>query len=372
MIVEIGRAPPMTNEERTLKDIWEDVLNVAPLEVHDNFFDLGGHSLLAVRVFSEIRKRFDRNLPLITLFRAPTIKRLAQAIAESEPAGPWSPLVELAPHRGAAAAARQPLFIVHGLTGEVANLHALAVRLAAERPVYGIRARGLDGIDPPFERIEDMAACYIGHIRRIQPHGPYWLAGFCFGGLVAFEMARQLSLVGETVAFLGLLDSGFNDRFMTLPGRIRFAAAKQRIHAETICRLSFRDRLAYIGTKVGARFFRSGPEREPLPWTRDFSYLPQTSIPTELRAVIDSAMHAFRNYRPGLYPGKLTYFRPLSRDFRNILDFGAEWRRKAIGGVETVYVPGDHSTMLEAPAAVDVLAERLRRYIGAGCCAVER
>src|ERR1700687_5002597 len=112
----------MTDLERDLQKIWERILDVSPIYPTENFFDLGGHSLLAVRLFLEIRKHTGHRLPLATLFRAPTIKRLAAVISQNDPLATWSPLVPIDP-RGD----REPLFIIHGLTGNVLNLRPLGL-----------------------------------------------------------------------------------------------------------------------------------------------------------------------------------------------------------------------------------------------------
>jgi len=336
--------------EPVLREIWQEVLGVSPIDRGDNFFDLGGHSLLAVRVFAQIRARLGRNLPLVTLFRAPTIGRLAEAVSRSEPAAPWSPLVPIGP---AADAGGAPVFLLHGLTGEIMNLRALALRLAAAHPVYAVRARGLDGGPPPLGRVEDMADYYLDHIRRVRPHGPYRLLGFCFGGLVAYEMARRLSAAGETVSFLALLDSGFHQRLLTPLGRLRYELAKQRIHLESLWRLPAGERLEYLRLRLATRVSGKSAEISYL------AYLPDgVDVPAELRDVTLAAARAFCRYEPGAYSGPLIYVRPEGRDFRNILDFAPEWRRKVAGGVAVVAVPGDHMTMLEPPR-VDALAGRL-------------
>jgi acetoacetyl-CoA synthetase len=349
----------MADLERTLQEIWEDILE-SPVDLYDNFFDLGGHSLLAVRLFAEIRERTGHRLPLVTLFRAPTIKRLAALLAQNGNPTPWSPLVAI-DEAGTGA----PLFIIHGLTGVALNLRALGLRIKSGRPVYAVQARGLDSLDPPVDRIEDMAADYIKHIRRMQPRGPYLLAGYCFGGLVAFEMSQQFAAQGDNVEFLGLLDSFFHERFLTGFDRIRFQVAKQRMHLKTMRQLSNREKLAYMTSKLGAHLARVNSPATRIPY---IDYLPDApDVPADMRAVTAAAEQAYYRYEPKVRAGSLTYFHPVIRDFANILDFASPWRRKAGGGIETVCVPGDHFTMLEAPA-VDILAERIReRLTRIGC-----
>jgi acetoacetyl-CoA synthetase len=341
----------MTEVECTLQTIWEDILQ-SPVGLRDNFFDLGGHSLLAVRLFAEIRARTGHRLPLMTLFRAPTIKQLAAVLSESGPAAPWSPLVAI--DEGGTGA---PLFIIHGLTGIALNLRLLGRRIKSGRPVYALQARGLDSFDPPTNRIEDMAADYIVHIRRLQPRGPYLLAGFCFGGLVAFEMSRQLASEGDRVEFLGLLDSFFHDRFLTPIGRVRLQIAKQRMHLRTMSPMGARQKLAYLTAKITARFNYVVTR---IPYIASLPDAPD--VPADMRAVTAAAEQAFDRYEPQAGMTKITYFHPAIRDFANLLDFASEWRRKAGAGIETVAVPGDHFTMLEAPA-VDVMAEKIRERL---------
>jgi amino acid adenylation domain-containing protein len=356
--------------ESLLQDIWQRALNISPIGVTDDFFDLGGHSLLAGQIFSEIRRRLGRTLPLVALIRAPTIEQLAEALSRDEPLeAAGSPLVPVRRHASDAT----PIFLIHGLTGEVMNLHPLALRLAADFPVYAVQARSVDDAElPPLECVEDMAAFYIENIRRVQPHGPYRLAGFCFGGLVAFEMARKLSDDSETVSFLGLLDSNFHQQYLPPLSRMKYELNKHRIHAETVCRLPLRDGLAYVGDKVRRRLRRSSrpagaADPHPSgPESTDGRNVAGEDAPAEPHAVTAAATRAFLAYKPGKYAGRLTYFRPEQRDLRNIMDFASEWHGRVNGHAETVYVPGDHMTMLEAPA-VEVLAEHMRaRLVGEG------
>jgi amino acid adenylation domain-containing protein len=191
---------PRDELERRLAQIWEDVLNVRPVGVLDNFFDLGGHSLLAVRLMDRVREAFGHKLSLGVLFRQPTVEGLAGTLRQQAVAD--SPLVPIRPQ-----GSLPPLFLMHPAEGNVLCYADLVRHLVADRPVYGLQARGLTGEEPPHTRIEDMAAEYVQLIRGVQAEGPYWLGGWSTGGLVALEVARQIEGQGESVALVALLDT---------------------------------------------------------------------------------------------------------------------------------------------------------------------
>jgi thioesterase domain-containing protein/acyl carrier protein len=180
--------------ELQLTALWEQVLGRGAIGVRDNFFDLGGHSLLALRMFSAIERVFRKRLPLALLFQAPTIERLAEVLRDEGCSVPWRSLVAIQAHGG-----RRPFFVVPGVGGNVLVFARLSKLLGEDQPFYGLQAQGLDGKARPFTRIVDMARHYIGEIRTVQPCGPYRIGGTCTGGLVAYEMAQQLTAEGEEV-----------------------------------------------------------------------------------------------------------------------------------------------------------------------------
>ena len=194
-----GVVEPRTGTERRLREIWRQVLAVDRIGIHDNFFDLGGHSLLAVRLMSLVQEQFGGKLPLSSLFEAPDIAR--QAALLDRGGDVWSPLVCLQPK-----GAKPPLFCVHAVAGDLLAYSALARHLGEARPFYGLQAPGIAGGAHPGT-IEGLATLYLDAIRRVQPAGPYRLAGWSMGGLIAYEMARQLRQAGERVASLALIDS---------------------------------------------------------------------------------------------------------------------------------------------------------------------
>ena len=222
---------PRNDIERTLAQFWSELLGVQKIGIHDSFFDLGGHSLIAVRLFRMIKKEFATDLPISVLFQAPTIAQCADLIAEAAgpatarggeaaasetAAGHVSPpplsvrrLVHVVPMHPGRNALNTPLFVCAGMFGNVLNLRHLAEQIGHDRPVYGLQARGLYGDQPPHETFEEMASDYLTEVRHVQPSGPYLLSGFSGGGLVAYEMARQLVEAGEEVDLVVLLDTPF-------------------------------------------------------------------------------------------------------------------------------------------------------------------
>jgi acyl transferase domain-containing protein/thioesterase domain-containing protein len=199
---------PSNAAERVLAKIWSDLLGYQSIGVQDNFFDMGGNSLLGVRLFAAIRKRFSMSLPLATLFEAQTIADLARLLADPEqdqPAtgGGWSPLVCLRPGKPS----NTPVFFIHGSRGNVLVFKAFADRMPLEQPVYALQAAGVDGKMPPDQTIDVMAERYLAAIRQVQPKGPYMLAGYSGGGVIAYEITRRLKSTNESVSMLMLIDT---------------------------------------------------------------------------------------------------------------------------------------------------------------------
>jgi len=178
---------PRSGMELQLAALWQQVLEVQDVGIHDNFFDLGGHSLKAAQLFFQLEVVFGKQLPLATLFQAPTIAELAAVLTRANWTPPWQSLIAIQP-----AGSATPLFMVPGVGGNILVFAKLAKLLGTEQPVYGLQARGLDGKETPFTSVPEMAAHYVEEIRRIHPDGPYLIAGICTGGLIAYEMAQQL------------------------------------------------------------------------------------------------------------------------------------------------------------------------------------
>jgi acyl carrier protein len=179
-----------------LQQIWEELLEVRPIGIRDNFFYLGGHSLLAARLLNRIEQSFGKKLSLATLFAGPTIEQLANAL-QTEEQGSRVPVIPLQVN-----GSRRPFFYLHGnWNSEAFYCYALARHLGPDQPFYALEPYHFEGLCVP-PTIEAMAAAHLEAIRAVQPEGPYVLGGFCNGGLVAYEMARQLQAQGEQVETL--------------------------------------------------------------------------------------------------------------------------------------------------------------------------
>jgi len=343
--------------EVRLKQIWETVLGRSPIRVDDNFFDLGGHSLLAVKLFVQIEKALGVRLPLATLFQAPTVARLAAALRSEGWNPPWSSLVPVKP-----GGTRAPYFIIHGLGGNVLNLRHLAHYMGDDLPVYGLQSQGLDGKAAPPTSIEEMAAHYVREIRTIQPHGPYFLGGMSFGGVVAWEMAQQLSAAGEPIGLLTLLDSyplGYSE-LLPITERtrreIRFYSRRLKLHFSSLWHLTIQGKWEYVKKK--ARTLQRRLKSRAWRALRGAYAARGGELPEALHNVKEANFLAARDYVTKPYSGRVTLFVASQQPLDGFFDLEMTWKKLA-GSVETIQVPGDHSTVIEEPN-VRVLAARLK------------
>ncbi|MEN9568100.1 MAG: hypothetical protein RLZZ69_3296, partial [Cyanobacteriota bacterium] len=335
--------------EGQLTQIWSRILNVQPIGRDDNFFELGGSSLLALRLFEQIQNTFGKNLPLATLFQAPTIAQLAHLMLERGWSASWSSLVSIQPHGN-----QSPLFCIHAAGGNVLGYHKLATALGTERPIYGLQARGLDGKQTPLTSIEEMASSYLEEIKLVQPRGPYFMAGHSFGGFVAFEMAQQLSRQGETVAVLALFDcfgpNGYDKS--TFPQRLS-------IHLNNLSELSFREKLAYFTDRFEYAL------QSKIPWSWQQKYLKLINLMNSPEQKLISQIQnlnfqANQQYTPTVYEGKLTLFRARVRQAYGYFDPYGGWQGIALGGIDIDEIPGSHTSLLLKSENSQILAEKLK------------
>ena len=286
--------------------------------MEEDFFDLGGGGLLAVKLLEEVSKVCGRDLRPTTICEAPTILDLAALLAKP----PLPTLLPLVPMK--AGAEKPPVFLMHGIGGSVINFVPLARRLQGNRPVYGLEARGNDGREEPFERLEEMAQYSLDAVKQLQPNGPYVFIGYSLGGMVMLEMAQRLRANGEEVAMLAMLDSFPHPRHLSGGQRARLLMRKLGRRVSTLTKSPKRAR--------GKREAGSSTRSADLAWTR---------------------------YRPRFYPGRIEFFAAETVTyFPN--DPAAVWGKLA-GEFASESVPGDHVGMVTTH--VDSLAGALSRRL---------
>ncbi|MBW8684463.1 non-ribosomal peptide synthetase [Chitinophaga rhizophila] len=193
---------PRTEQEKLVAGIWEECLQVKKIGIKDDFFELGGTSIVAMQIMARIERETGKRLPLASLFTENTIEKLSREMLLDDQAISWDLLVPVKPTGN-----KPPIFIVNGLDMNVLLFNNIARNMDADQPIYGFQPRGLNGVDKPFETLEDMAAEYIAALLEKGFTDGYALAGYSYGGVVAFEMARQLQAMGKTVKLLAMFDT---------------------------------------------------------------------------------------------------------------------------------------------------------------------
>ncbi len=343
---EGGSVPPRTPLEAEIAEIWRQVLGIERVGVTDGFFDLGGHSLLAVRLLARIRRRLGRDLPLASLFAGPTIGHQAALIERREAPAAATPLVPLR-----TAGSRLPLFLVHPVGGSVFCYTDLVRALGPDQPVYGLQAPE-EG--PAPATLEEMAAGYLDVLRAVQPQGPYRLGGWSLGGIVAFEMARQLAARCEEVEQLALLD-------VSTTGGAGGAddATVLAWFARDLAGLAGRSLPASLGDiPAGAPLAEAFARAQALG-----VFPPDLDFATAARRfeVFRHNLRLTQSYAAGVYPGGLQLFRAAGSHFDDPADPTLGWAALAAGGVRLQQLPGNHWAIVRSPAVETVAAALGRR-----------
>ncbi len=353
-----ARPAPRDGLEATLVHIFEKVLGATGVGLQDSFFELGGHSLLAVQLMSELHEAAGVLLPVTTLFRAPTVEGLAGEVR----LGGAREAPVLVPLR--AEGSRTPLFLVHPGGGNLLAYAALVRRLGREQPVWGVRSRGIEEGEVPNFTVEEMARDYLARIREKRPSGAYRLGGWSMGGVIAFEMARQLEAAGEEVEKLLLIDSQVPS--LHVPGRSLPGdeLAMVRLFAHDLGLgdgpLPPLDPQAVDGGEAAylRQLLQAGRAAGRLPGSFDVALLQR------LYGVFRINLKALHEYRPESYGGSVTLLRAGRGGLAGKL-FGKEamgWGRVVRGGVEARVVPGTHFSMVREPG-VEALARELERAL---------
>ena len=335
---------PRSNTEIIVSEIWCKNLKKEKIDIYSDFFELGGHSIIGIKVIASIEEKIGTKLPLSILMVYPTIEKLATFIDKDIEKVTWSSLVPIRTE-----GTKTPLYMVHGAGHNILFFNSTAKHLDENQPVYGLQSKGLNGTDIPLDKVEDMAAHYISEIQATNPSGPYALGGYSFGGVVAYEMARQLVAQGKTVETVALIDTYvfpmyyFKDSFRKklasvyyVLGKVYFALTNMFSSVE-----KFKERIDIFKT-LGRNFYLKFTNRvdeieateeellnlEELERAQDFALDRYTITPDHFKVDL-------------LVADDNVFFK---HDKKN---YG--WKNVALNGVVRHRIPGNHARMFTPP-----------------------
>ena len=372
---------PRSPLEENLVALWQSVLGIDAVGITDDFFDMGGNSLLVMRLFSELEALLDQRLPLVEIFAAPTIEKMAERLEQltltnAQPVDPkqhFEQTSALVPLR--MGDLNPPLFLVHDVDGDTALYLHLARRLKGDRTVYAIKS-----LPHAHSRIPEFAQHCVEHIRQAQPTGPYLVGGLCAGGVIAFETARQLECLGEKVTLI-LMDAPAP----TAQKREGLVANQRRESMGNIW--TSQQNLPQIAQKVWQKgtntlryeIFTAYREAETCARTYAFQWFQDSKkpLPAMLQTLStkDLILFAYKNYRPGdavdkQFSGKVLLIRATEgngtkADTAYVQEYADPlfgWCRYSQQTITVCDVPGGHSTMLSNTHA-QFLANAIEPFI---------
>ena len=309
--------------------------------LNDNFIDMGIDSMRALMIIVDIEEQFDKRFPLTVLVHHPTIKLLTTFI-DTTTASPYSSLIALKKD-----GSKLPLYILHGIGLNLFNFNSMLKYINKEQPVYGLRAAGLDGNKTPLKSIESLAAHYNQQILNHDPIGPYAIAGYSFGGIIAFEMVKQLKEAGKAVEMLAMIDthikkqppSIFSDKIIKKVTR-QYSKLKFRIGSFYKYPVANID---YLKTLYTSMFKEFGV------WAGMLNKDKISDLPKYMQNVVDRMENAWGKYEIRPYDIKIDLFKAEKRLYYVDDPKMLGWEAYAQQGVSLHTVPGDHEDMFESP-----------------------
>ena len=343
-------APPNSALESELLEIWETILDRTGIGVTDNFFDLGGHSLLVAKLLLRVEQRFGKRLSLAHVFQAPTVREQAALLNGHNEVIHHPAVVPIRP-----AGSKPPLFWVRG--GPL--FLPLANRLG-DQPLLGLHLPASDAslLSVPY-KIEDIAAALINRMREVQPEGPYHLAGLCVNGVIAYEMARQLTQQGDEVAALALFDAQnpayyedytLESHSQLLKGRIEFQISKMRQAGISGFSGFLRERIIGVHRRLSVRYWRT--------W-----HALHRRVKVERLEDLENIVHpASFVYRAKPYSGSAIFFQSSDWPAGPYWDFFESWNGLLAQGMQVHRIHSGHETMFHEEN-VQVVANQLQQYL---------
>jgi amino acid adenylation domain-containing protein len=326
-----------------LKLVWIEVLSLPNIAPNDNFFNIGGNSLLAVQLFSKIAAKYKISLPLSLLLEAADFQAFVEAVKlklagpqQSKSASALMPNAFLSLVSLKASGIKNPIFCFHGVGGNVLNYMSLVPAVGENRPLIGLQSRGMDGMHPMANSIEEMARSYIHEIKAVQPQGPYYLAGGSMGGMIALEVAQQLLKMGDKVEKLVMFDT-FGPNV-----NIKVYDKSERSFWGNL-KTSFFYRRKMLSSKLRSALFN----------------LIGAQLPLEIRLfnVEMSNYRALWKYKAQVYDGDLHLIRGKLKPSGWYSDPQMGWSNTIAGKISTYEIEGTHGDFIESPQLVNVLSK---------------
>ncbi len=347
--------PPRTVIEKKLSEFWQEVLKVDQISIHDDFFDLGGHSLVAVELLAAIYKETAIKLPITSLFQNATIHKQAKLLSQTSNLSEknWTSLVPIKQ-----TGKKPPLYLIHGGGLHVLFYQSLVRHMDEDQPIFALQAKGLDGTSEPLDTIEAMATHYINEILDQNPNGPFHLAGYSLGGLIAYEMAKQLKEMGKEIGMVALFDAVAKDEWTDQNKFDKFLKKTSynfsillKKPIETISYKSniLKQKYQHILGKVKVAYQDTASQE------LSEGLLPYGKI------VYEKSIEAFWKYK--LNPSDISILLFKAKDQMFYLKDPAYngWREYALGGVQVYEVAGNHHNMFDEDT--DLIASILQKYI---------
>jgi len=343
--------------EKMLVAIWSKVLEKT-VGVRDDFFELGGHSLAALKVLTELKKQTGKTLPLTTFFQASTVEAIADILRKEAQNPSWSSLVPIQP-----AGSKPPLFLVHGAEGNVLLYRQVSRYLSSDQPVYGLQSHIGDSHDLENRTVEGMASQYLQEIRAVQPHGPFFLGGYCLGGVIALEIAQQLRAIGEPVGLVIMLDT-YNYKTVSLT-KVRLESPLHFMqnlwfHIANAASIPAEERKQFVRQKLDTEWARLGVRlQHTASRFRAYSNAEQNEYPHLLIKRMND--EASLRYVPSTYEGRVAVIRPKG----SFLGLGSPtlgWEGVIRNGLDVYELPVYPKGMLVEPFC-RTLAETLQNCL---------
>ncbi|MDO3643710.1 non-ribosomal peptide synthetase [Mucilaginibacter sp. L3T2-6] len=333
---------PVSETEKQLTEIWQEVMRIKKISTNSDFFALGGRSLLAVQIMARVAKITGKRLPISTLLNNPTIAKLAAYLNSYEVTNGWNSLVALKPE-----GTKPPVYIIHGEGLNVLYFNDLAVNMDKDQPVYGLQALGLGGEDPP-EVMEEIAGNYVREILEQNPEGPYYLAGYSFGGYVAIEMRKQLKALGKDVKVIIFDSDAEKSEFKSLSYLIPRKIKRNILRIISFTRLTIKNPGGTLRHLIKNIRSKRGLKQDSKEFYRQIK-----QIQTKLRV-------ALRNYSIEPFDDKVYLYKAkICTHYVDDAEFYG-WTKYAKKGVEICEVSGDHLSML-LPPNVEQFAVKLQQ-----------